>query len=139
MSTAIEEAIVRTLRSDLTGIASAYLFGSVAEGREHRESDIDIAVLFRREVLPTSADRFEKRLSLIAALSAALERPVDLVSLNDAPPQFARRIVTEGKRLVRADEAVDHAFVRDVQLRAADLEPFLRRTRAIKLEGLRRR
>jgi hypothetical protein len=35
-----------------------------------------------------------------------------------------------------AEPAAEHAFRRDVQLRAADLEPFLRRARARKLEVL---
>jgi hypothetical protein len=38
----------------------------------------------------------------------------------------------------RADPGADHAYVRDVQLRAADLEPFLRRMRRIKLDALAR-
>ena len=42
---------------------------------------------------------------------------------------------TLGKRF---DPDADHAFVRDVQLRAADLEPFLRRTRRLKLQALAR-
>ena len=35
-----------------------------------------------------------------------------------------------------ADPEADHAFCRDVQLRAADLDPFLRRMRLIKLRAL---
>jgi hypothetical protein len=52
---------------------------------------------------------------------------VDVVILNDAPPELGRRIVTQGQRLYCADRQRDHAFVRDVQLRAADLASFLRR------------
>jgi hypothetical protein len=37
---------------------------------------------------------------------------------------------------VCSDPEADHAFRRDSQLRAADLEPFLRRARALKLEAL---
>jgi hypothetical protein len=36
------------------------------------------------------------------------------------------------------DPEADHTFVRDVQLRAADLEPFLQRVRRVKLEALGR-
>lgn len=46
--------------------------------------------------------------------------------------------VTEGRRLFRADLEADLRYVRDVQLRAADLRPFLERTQRIKLEALRR-
>jgi hypothetical protein len=54
----------------------------------------------------------------------------DLVVLNDAPPGLGRQVV-RGRRLLCFDAEADHAFVRDVQLRAADLEPFLRRTRRL--------
>jgi predicted nucleotidyltransferase len=120
-------------------VASAYLFGSHAEGRAHRDSDVDVGVLFDRRALPHVRDRFETALRLSAHLQASLgTRHVDLVVLNDAPPGLGRRIVTRGRRLVCSDEEADHAFVRDAQLRAADLEPFLRRTRRLKLEALAR-
>jgi hypothetical protein len=63
---------------------------------------------------------------------------VDVVILNDVPPELGRRIVIQGQRLYCADYQIDHAFVRDVQLRAADLAPFLRRTRQVKLQALAR-
>jgi len=118
---------------------SLYLFGSRASGRTHRQSDVDLAVLLDRNAHPTPRDRFEERLLLITRLSEASPgSEIDLVVLNDAPPLLARRIVTGGRCLFCADAEGDHAFVRDVQLRAADLEPFLRRTRRVKLAALGR-
>jgi len=70
--------------------------------------------------------------------SALSTRDVDVVVLNDAPPGLGRRVVSQGRRLVCFDPEADHAFVRDVQLRAADLEPFLQRARRVKLEALSR-
>jgi hypothetical protein len=70
---------------------------------------------------------------LIGALGV---NAVDVVILNDAPPELGRRIVIDGQKLYCADRQVDRAFVRDVQLRAADLEPFLRRTRQVTLQAL---
>ena len=122
------------------GVTSAYLFGSHAEGRAHRESDIDFGVLLQYERFPQVRERFEERVRLTNWLLTALGiDSVDVAILNDAPPLFGRRIVTQGRKIYCADAAADHAFVRDVQLRAADLEPFLRRTRRIKLEALTRR
>jgi hypothetical protein len=78
-------------------------------------------------------------LELSGRLQAALgTHGVDLVVLNEAPPGLGRRVVTSGHRLLDRQPEVTHAFVRDVQLRAADLEPFLRRTREIKLTALAR-
>jgi len=121
------------------GVASAYLFGSHAAGRDHRESDLDVAVLLLWDRHPSARDRFEARVDLISDLGAALGRnDVDLVILNDAPPLLGRRISYEGRRIFLGDAAADHAFVRDVQLRAADLEPWLQRLRGIQLEALAR-
>jgi predicted nucleotidyltransferase len=121
------------------GVVSVYLFGSHAEDRAHRESDVDIGVLFDRNVLPGARDRFEAGLQLSSRLQSALDtRDVDVVVLNDTPPGLGRRVVSRGRRLVCLDEEADHAFVRDVQLRAADLEPFLQRARRVKLEALAR-
>ena len=121
------------------GVVSAYLFGSHAAGRAHRESDIDIGVLLDRESYATARERFDARLSLIGELGSFLEsNDVDLVILNDAPPELGARIVTEGIRVFCSDEETNHAFVRDVQLRAADVAPFLERMRRIKLEAIRR-
>lgn len=128
---------IREVLQSTPGLVAAYLFGSAATGREHRESDIDVAVLLDREAYPTAADRFEPRLSLIAALQRATHREVDVVVLNDTPPQLARRIMTEGARLLTIDSGRELTHLRLVLSRAADLEPFLRRTRAIKLRAIR--
>ena len=119
------------------GVSAAYLFGSHAAGRAHRESDVDVAVLLDWERHPSRRDRFDVRLRLGSELGAIVGTPeVDVVIVNDAPPLFARRIVYEGVPVYRGDPEAEHAFVRDVQLRAADLEPFLRRMRRIKLDAL---
>lgn len=120
------------------GLVSAYLFGSVASGRAHRESDLDLAVLLDRAKYPTPADRFELRLRLLGRLQKISGRNIDLVVLNDTPPHLARHIMTTGRRLVARDPEQDHAHLRLMLSRAADLEPFLRRARAVKLAAIGR-
>lgn len=124
-------------RRDL-GIASAYLFGSHAEGRAHRESDVDIGVLLRWDRHPTARDRFDMRIRLGSALISVLHHnEVDVVILNEAPPLLGRKIIY-GIRLFVGDPETDHAYVRDVQILAADLEPWLKRLRKLRLEALAR-
>jgi len=119
------------------GVVSAYLFGSHASGRSHRASDVDVGVLLRRDVYPTARERFDARVRLTAELVAGLhQNAVDVVILNDAPPGLGRHIVSAGRRVFCVEEDVDHSFVRDVQLRAADLAPFLRRARRVKLAAV---
>jgi hypothetical protein len=120
-----------------SGLVSAYLFGSVARGAEHAESDVDVGVLLDRAHHPSRASRSELRIGLSAELVHVLSHDrVDVVVLNDAPPELGRHVVTCGERLYCRDDEADHAYVRDVQLRAADLAPFLLRMRRIKLEAL---
>jgi predicted nucleotidyltransferase len=121
------------------GVASVYLYGSEVEARSHRESDVDIGILLSWDVYPGARERFRERLDAAGWLAAELAgRQTDVVILNDAPPGLGRRVVTTGRRVYCADAEADHAFVRDVQLRAADLEPFLRRAREVKLKAITR-
>jgi predicted nucleotidyltransferase len=121
------------------GVIAAYLFGSHAEGRAHSESDIDVGVLLHRVLYPGVRERFDERVRLTSWLIGVLGlKVVDVVILNDAPPELGRHIVTRGQRVYCTNHRLNHAFVRDVQLRAADLKPFLRRTRRIKLQALAR-
>jgi predicted nucleotidyltransferase len=107
----IESAFADAL--PVSGIVSAYLFGSVAENRDHRESDIDVGVLLDRATYPGARERFEQRLRLSSVLSSAVGgRTVDIVILNDAPATFARHIVIRGRRFFCADGERDRCFVR---------------------------
>jgi predicted nucleotidyltransferase len=117
------------------GIASAYLFGSHAEGRAHRESDVDVGVLLRWDRHPTSSGRFDMRIRLGSDLIRVTScNEVDVVILNDAPPLLGRKIVQDGVRLFVGDPETDHAYVRDVQIRAADVQIWLNRWRRFRLE-----
>lgn len=144
MRDALGDGIVRRLRgffaaAPVEGVVSVRLFGSHAEGRAHRESDVDVGVLLDRRVHPTREGRWETRVRLTAEVVDALDRNrVDLVVLNDAPPELGRRVVQEGIPVFCSDAEADHAYVRDVQLRAADLDPWLRRNRRTLLEAIRR-
>jgi predicted nucleotidyltransferase len=134
----ITEAVERLLSTSAgTEVVSVYLFGSRIEGREHRESDVDLAIRLTPHL--SREERFEMRLRLTSELIAALHcNEIHVVVLNDAPPLFARRIALEGKRIYCADAEADHAFRRDIQLRAADLEPFIERGRRALLAVVKR-
>jgi predicted nucleotidyltransferase len=134
----VDELLGVHLAGRAPGIVSAYLFGSVAEGRAHRDSDVDVGVLLDRAVFPSAKERLEVRISLGSELVDVLDtNDVDLIILNDAPPELGRATVTRGRQVYCADAEADHAYVRDVQLRAADLAPWLRRVRRVKLDALR--
>ncbi|MFL6261567.1 MAG: type VII toxin-antitoxin system MntA family adenylyltransferase antitoxin [Thermoanaerobaculia bacterium] len=121
------------------GVASAYLFGSHAEGRAHRESDVDVGVLLLWNRHPTRGDRFDAQIRLGSDLISVVGcNEVDVVILNDAPPLLGRKVIQDGIRVFLGDPEVDHAYVRDVQILAADLEPWLKKWRQLRLEALAR-
>lgn len=131
-------ALVEVARAT-RGVVSVYLFGSFAEARAHAESDVDLGVLLDWDTYPTDRERFDCRLLLGTRFSDAARRDADVVILNEAPPQLRRAIVIKGQRIYCADEGLDHAFVRDAQLLAADIDPWLRRMRTLKLAAGERR
>lgn len=119
------------------GVVAAYLFGAHAAGRAHRDSDVDVGVLLERGSGSGARERFQRGVQLGSWLVAELREPlVDLVVLNDAPPEVAAHIVAAGTRVFCSDANAEVEFRRDAQLRAADLAPWLRRMRAAKLEAL---
>ncbi len=100
---------------------------------------MDVGVLLDPATYSRPREQFEERVRLSSWLAASLGQPVvDVVILNNAPPLLGRRIVTRGQRVFCANADADHAFVRNVQLHAADLEPFPRRTRQRKLAAIAR-
>ena len=122
-----------------TAVVSAWLFGSHAESRAHRESDVDVAVLLDRRMVPSASERFDLRVRLTSDLIHALgNNDIDLVVLNDAPPLFSRRIIRTGIEVFCRDRDMERDFRRDVQIRAADLAPHIERYRRMTLDALGR-
>lgn len=108
-------------------VASLYLFGSRTLGR-HWDRLLGLAVLMDPARHPEPGGRAELLSELAPELSRLIGEPrLDLLVLNDAPPLAGRRIVHEGRRLFSTDPALDRAYLRDVQVRAVDLEAFSRR------------
>ncbi|WP_205668558.1 nucleotidyltransferase domain-containing protein [Ammoniphilus sp. CFH 90114] len=75
------------------------LFGSMANGCAHRDSDIDIAFLSDEKQL----DQYEVFL-IAQELAAKLSRDVDLIDLKQASTVFQARIVHTGKAIYCTDE-----------------------------------
>ena len=89
--------------------------------------------------IPTAQDRVEIRFGLAGDLTAHLsDRLVDVVILNEVSPLFARGVIQEGRLLRCTDPAATRAFRPDTQLMAADLIPFVERSRRRALQALLR-
>jgi predicted nucleotidyltransferase len=124
METATAEAALRTFfaqRAKERGIAAAYLFGSVARGTAGPRSDVDVGVLYAGAP-PAGLGRF----SLEGEIEEVLRRPVQVVTLNDAPPDLVHRVLRDGILVCERDRPRRVAF--EVRSRAEyfDLEPLRR-------------
>ncbi len=124
MNVDLEQALLFYVkRGAPKGIISLYFYSGGGGGGTPRESDLDVAVLLDPALHPDRKARSQFRLRLLSDLIHALrDNHVDLVILNDAPASLGRRIATGWPRIYCTDPETDHDFVRDVQLRAADLE-----------------
>jgi predicted nucleotidyltransferase len=114
----------------------AYLYGSRAGGTGHASSDLDIGVVLDPVSSVDASARFRLRLPLTSRLIGALRsNDVDLV-VDEVPPPLAAAIVTGGVQVYCRDRRRLTCVVRDILLRAADLQPFLRRMERRLLERL---
>lgn len=74
-------------------ISAAYLFGSEATGRQRRGSDVDLALMARRDI------RGFERVHLETELSNLLGRDVDVVIFGQASPLLKHQILRYGVRV----------------------------------------
>ncbi len=102
-----------------------YLFGSQATGRNHPNSDVDVAFLSEG---PTSEFPYE----LADAWSGRLGARVDLVDLARAPVDLIHEVLRDGRIMLDRDPALRVRFEVLARKRYLDLRPMLLRYRRIR-------
>lgn len=137
---AIVAAIKDVLADDETVIA-VYLFGSQARGTAHGLSDVDVAVLLTEAL--DNGQRFDRVLSIGAALEERLPSAVDVVDLRRAPPLLRFRIIQNGQVVVERDRTKRCLFQMRTMNTYYDAKPYLQMQqdaaiRRIQQEGLGR-
>jgi predicted nucleotidyltransferase len=85
-------AIIKAICEKEPAIITAYLFGSVAQGRTKPSSDVDVAILLHNKLV----DSFSL-LSFISELEDVLECAVDVVILNTASELLKYEVRRSGK------------------------------------------
>ena len=78
-------------------LVAAYLFGSVARGRDHARSDVDVAVLYRSDP-PATFDSLPLRLE--GEIERFLGRRTEVICLNMAPVDLCVRVLRDGVLLL---------------------------------------
>jgi len=86
-------------------IVLLYLFGSEARGTAHKESDIDIGVLFDKKTKESQYLQLEGRLIELFS-NFYPKKEINVVNLNISSPLLKQAAILEGKLLYkRSDEA----------------------------------
>ncbi len=102
------------------GLKLAIVFGSVATGTAHHDSDLDLAVWFDTPV------QTNLRKDLIETLAVELGRPVDLIDLATAGQPLLGEILSKGKRIAGSDAAYGALISKNLFDRT-DFLPYRRR------------
>jgi len=126
-----QNQITTKLASDIVNVTAflrqqedirlAILFGSLATGKAHQESDIDIAI---EKTHPLSA---EEKIELISQLVLITGRAVDLVDLSVVGEPVLGQILKYGKRLMGADTSFAEIAIKHLSAQA-DFVPYVMRT-----------
>ena len=95
------QAVLREFSNDHAEAVAAYVFGSLATGKERAGSDIDIAIITNKKIPGVTKINWETE------LSNAIGKDVDLVIFNQAGILLRHQILKYGKLI----------FIRDDRLR----------------------
>ena len=98
----------------------AYLYGSVAKGKAHKGSDIDIGVVLAEDYKPDPF--YESRLS--AELSKAFGAEAEVRVLNGQSIVFLHQVLKYGVLLFSRDEKTRVGFETYTYSRYLDFRPF---------------
>ena len=116
----IPQSVTETLAAH-PEILLGFIFGSAASGTMREDSDVDVAVLASE---PLSV---MLRLELIAKLSLAVGREVDVVDLHSAYGTILRQVLTKGKIVLKRSDASHAMLIKRMLFDQADMEPLRRR------------
>ena len=85
------DTLLREVLARFPALVLALVFGSVAQGRQRADSDLDIAVAANRALTAT------EKMDIIAALAEQTGRPVDLIDLTVATEPLLGQILRHGR------------------------------------------
>ena len=119
LSTADQQQIAEALQA-FDGVEAVYLFGSVAEGRDRPDSDLDLAVV------PRDDGVCAQRLEMLKALVLAGYERADLVFLDGTDHVLQFHAVRQNRPLYTAPGFSHGDYFSRTLRQYQDLEPLLR-------------
>ena len=107
-------------------VAAVYMFGSVARGEGGADSDVDVAVLYGKPVEPGLAGL---KLALAGDIEERLGRRVDLLVLDNQPPDLIHRVLRDGLLVLETNRSARIRFEVTARNEYFDVLPMLQRYR----------
>lgn len=104
-------------------IAAVYLFGSVAEGKAHQLSDVDVAILFDEKL--SSQQMFERVLAVGELIEQVLQVTVDVILLNRAGSLLRFQVIQKGRLVLERDRSQRCLFQMHAMNAYYDAKPYL--------------
>jgi predicted nucleotidyltransferase len=117
------DAVLLDVLVRFPALVLALVFGSVAQGRQRADSDLDIAVAANRALTAT------EKMDIIAALAERTGRPIDLIDLKMVAEPLLGQILRHGRRLFGSDKAYGQLISRHL-FEQADFMPYRSRVLA---------
>ena len=117
------DALLRDVLAGFPSLVLALVFGSVAQGRQRVDSDLDIAVAAHQPL--TAVEKMDS----ISALGAQSDRPIDLIDLKVVTEPLLGQIVRHGRRLFGSDKAYGQLISHHL-FEQADFMPYRNRVLA---------
>ncbi|MGI9038211.1 MAG: type VII toxin-antitoxin system MntA family adenylyltransferase antitoxin [Gemmatimonadota bacterium] len=111
------------------GLVAVYLYGSIARGTAHPDSDIDLALLCAESPEP-GVSGIHSRVE--DDLERALGRSVQAIVLNAAAPDLVHRVLRDGILIHEADASGRIAFEVSLRREYLDLLPVLHEYRRVR-------
>lgn len=129
---------IKDILKDYPYIASAYLFGSAATGKVGPLSDIDIAVLLKKEA-PQGRFLIHELDYIAYKIEKIFKRPVDVIPMNRGGLIFQHNILKTGTLIYDSDPDFRIKYVSYLISAYCDFEPMLRFMGKFYFKGYRRR
>lgn len=111
---------LKDLFASYNNIKAAYLFGSYAEGKENKNSDIDIGIL-----LGENADEMVK-IKILTTLTENNFDNIDLVIINKASILVKYEIIKHNKLIYSRNDFNSAAYYSKIVRFFLDFKPFLK-------------
>ena len=117
------DLLLKDVLTDFPQVCFAILFGSVALGRQHPDSDLDIAIAANH---PLSAN---EKIAIISALAERIGRPIDLIDLSVVAEPLLGQVLRHGRRIMGSDTQYGELIRRHL-FEQADFMPYRNRVLA---------